>query len=177
MIFRPDQYGEYYDQVVECGKYHKYWQHGQRNPEFDWYSGFLLDLKENKPNAVAYFADFLGRILVPNIPIAVVPGHNPTNVVSGLRSLVQIVAAGGRIDASGCLVRTVAIEKLATGGNRSVQTHLQSISIMQPELFQGRDTLLLDDITTTGNSLIACQQLLLQAGARRVQRMAFGKTC
>ena len=176
MIFRPDEYGEYYDQAIECGKYHRYWQHGQRNPEFDWYSGFLLDLKENKPAAVSYFADFLGRIVVANVPIAVVPSHDPASVESGLRSLVRLLASGGRIDASECLVRTVKIEKLAHGGDRSVQTHLNSITVVRPELIQGRDVLLLDDITTTGNSLIACQQLLMQAGASRVQRMAFGKT-
>lgn len=35
--------------------------------------------------------------------------------------------------------------------------------------------LLMDDVTTTGNSLYACKEILLQNGAREVEMFALGK--
>ena len=83
---------------------------------------------------------------------------------------------GGRIDGSGCLVRTKKIEKLAHGGDRSQDIHLESIVVKNVNLIKGKDILLLDDVTKTGNSLEACTLLLLEAGARSVQRATIGKT-
>ena len=36
--------------------------------------------------------------------------------------------------------------------------------------------MLLDDITTTGNSLMACRDILLANGARSVEMLALGRT-
>lgn len=53
---------------------------------------------------------------------------------------------------------------------------MNSIRVEHAELIQGREVLLLDDVTTSGNSLVACRQLLLEAGAARVKYMALGRT-
>lgn len=40
----------------------------------------------------------------------------------------------------------------------------------------GEIVLLMDDITTTGNSLYACKDILLENGAETVEMFALGKT-
>ena len=175
MVFR-DAYGERFDTLLVCGTYHPYRRHGEKNPNFDAYSGLLLDLKENKLRAIEHFREFLEERVREDVPIAVVPSHDPAKTTSGLRTLAERLAAADRIDATDCLVRAEKIDKLAHGGDRSIEVHLKTIQVAKPELIKGRDVLLLDDITTSGNSLLACQQLLLKAGAKRVQMLAFAKT-
>jgi predicted amidophosphoribosyltransferase len=175
MVFR-EQIGEHYDELMYCGEYQPYRKHGEKNPNFNVYSGFLLDLKENQTGAVERFHTSLEKIVAPDIPVAIVPSHDPAKTTSGLRALAQKLAASDRIDATSCLVRTKKIDKLAHGGDRSIEVHLASIVVANPKLIQGRDVLLLDDVTTSGNSLEACRQLLMKAGANRVQKLALGKT-
>jgi predicted amidophosphoribosyltransferase len=53
---------------------------------------------------------------------------------------------------------------------------LDSIKVVKPDLIKGRRVLLLDDVKTSGNSLIACKELLLKAGAKEVVMVALGRT-
>jgi predicted amidophosphoribosyltransferase len=175
MVFR-ENHGEHFDELVYCGEYQPYRKHGEKNPNFNAYSGMVLDLKANDAAAVESFRKYLENLIAPDVPIAIVPSHDPAKTTSGLRSVAAKLAASDRIDATACLVRTKKIEKLARGGDRSIAVHQKSIKVVNKELIKGKDVLLLDDVTTTGNSLEACRQLLLQAGAKRVQKLALGKT-
>lgn len=80
------------------------------------------------------------------------------------------------MDGSGCLVRTQKHEKLAHGGDRSKDSHIKSMEIRNASLIKGKNVLLLDDVTTSGNSLEAGCELLLKAGEQSVRRAAIGKT-
>jgi predicted amidophosphoribosyltransferase len=132
--------------------------------------------QRNKARALRWLFQQLDPLLSSNIAIAVVPSHDPGAGISGIHQLAQALARQGRIDATACLVRFKQIPKLATGGSRSVARHMSSIRVEYAEIIQGREVLLLDDVTTSGNSLVACRQLLLEAGATRVKYMALGRT-
>ena len=166
--------------IVAYGSYKPWSWHkmegGDRSnyPEF---SGRILDLKEGNTHAVAYFRERVEPDLGNGFAVAVVPSHDPASPGLGLRALAAALTQnGGRIDASGCLVRTVKINKLALGGDRSINVHLGSIAVTNAALVKDRDVMLLDDVTRTGNSLFACRKLLLDAGARSVQCVALGRT-
>jgi predicted amidophosphoribosyltransferase len=147
---------------------------GSNYPE---HSGRILDLKDGKASAVNHFAAMIEPTLPNNIVIAVVPSHDPQKLGGGLKDLaVKLAERGNRIDGSRCLVRTKKIDKLAHGGDRSKEVHVQSIGLISPALIRGKDVLLLDDVTKTGNSLFACKEILTQAGARSVLCATIGKT-
>jgi hypothetical protein len=168
--------------ALYLGEYHPYWhckELGEKNPQFDEWSRQILNIKKNYDAAVNFFFPKLDALLCQGIAIAVVPGHEPIPTgqpPSGLVRLVGRLAVNGRVDASSCLVRTQAIPKLATGGNRSVGQHLRTIALANAHLVRGRPVLLLDDVTTTTNSLTACQQILAAGGAAKVKCLALGRT-
>jgi predicted amidophosphoribosyltransferase len=132
--------------------------------------------QRNKTQALRRLFQQLDPLLSPDIAIAVVPSHDRAAGLSGIHELAQTLARQSRIDATACLVRFRKIPKLATGGSRSVARHMSSIRVEHAEIIQGREVLLLDDVTTSGNSLVACRLLLLEAGAARVKYMALGRT-
>lgn len=73
------------------------------------------------------------------------------------------------------LDREHSIDKLAMGGNRDKKVHLNSITTLDDVDIQGDVVLLMDDVTTTGNSLYACKEILLSKGANQVEMFALGR--
>lgn len=160
--------------------YQPYWEKGRqgekKNPSFDKFSRMVLDLKQAKPSGLTYFVNWLDRILSADIAIAVVPSHDPTNTSTGLHALAAALKTGGRINASQCLERHTKVPKLAHGGDRNYQQHIDSIKAKKPQLLTGNTVVLLDDTTTSGNSMMACKTILLGSGASKVVCLALGRT-
>ena len=52
---------------------------------------------------------------------------------------------------------------------------MESISTLEDIDITGDIVLLMDDVTTTGNSLYACKEILKQNGANVVEMFALGK--
>ena len=158
--------------------YHKYWADvGKRikNPCFDSISGRILDLKEGKMSAVHYFYNVLDKIVPKDVSICVVPSSKAATKETGLIMLGKVLAANGRKDRVCFLERTRTIPKLATGGRRSKEIHLHSIAPRRDMTVENETVFLLDDVTTTGNSLLACRDILMAKGARAVEMLALGK--
>ena len=152
-------------------------QAGGTRDDYPEHSGRILDLKGGNTDAVAHFKAQIEPELADGIAIAIVPGHDPGKTSKGLKTLaVELAKSGRRVDASGALARTKKITKLAHGGDRNEEVHLGSVKVANRSLIKGRDVLLLDDVCKTGNSLRACEKLLLEAGARSVKCATIGKT-
>jgi hypothetical protein len=183
MIFRDSEKNQP-DKILSLGDYNPYWidkDNRIKNPDFkrSW-DGRILDIKEaeggKRTVGVRFFFAKLNPILGEDFTIATVPSSNPENTESGIRELAIMLARLNRIDATSCLLRRTPISKLSHGGDRSLDVHLNSIDVVNPHLIQGREVLLLDDVTTSGNSLRACQMLLKKVGVRTVQCLALGCT-
>ena len=52
---------------------------------------------------------------------------------------------------------------------------MQSIDTVEDIDISGDIVLLMDDVTTTGNSLYVCKEILLNRGAANVEMLALGK--
>jgi hypothetical protein len=171
-------YGD--DEISAFGEYHPYRQHvamGGDWTNYPTYSGRLLDLKEKKNGGILYFFNIVEPIIRKHVTLVTVPSHDPQKEINGIRELAQRICIDDpRIDATEVLVRQKPVAKLAHGGARGADNHLKSIIVKSPHLIRGRRVLLLDDVVSTGNSLRACKQLLLSAGARAVHCAALGKT-
>jgi pyrimidine operon attenuation protein/uracil phosphoribosyltransferase len=175
------QHDRYWGQIAIYGDYKAYKVHkaqGGLSSDYPAHSKRILDLKDGRAGAVTHFKDIIEPELEDNIVIVTVPSHDPAKTGGGLKKLAAGLAKkGGRVvDGSSCLVRTTKIDKLAHGGDRSVEVHLQSVAVQNAHRIEGKNVLLLDDVTKTGNSLEACTQLLLRAGAKVVQCATIGKT-
>jgi hypothetical protein len=178
-------------------EYHKYWVYDEdgekvKNPKFDVRCGQLLDVKgeatgRNFRASVSAFGNLLARTLkdypplapYASVDIAIVPKSEAGRVAPGLIAVAErLVTLDKRfvLPRPQILTRTKTIEKLASGGNRAMSVHLNSISADIPVQRMKRAVLLLDDIGTTGNSIMACTQLLYGAGASRVFPVVLGRT-
>ena len=119
--------------------------------------------------------ELLDPMLEPGIAIAAVPPHRAFQAFWPLRILAQRLAANGRVDASSCLVRHTTIRRIIYGGPSTRALHRQTIQVEDRELVEGQRVLLLDDIAKSGASLVACRELLQEAGAKTVQAAALGR--
>ena len=169
----PGQKIRDFERVEVLGPYHPY--RAGNNPCFGGEDQRILDLKENVVGAAEYQANRLRGVLPLGHPVVAVPSHDPTSKVGGVRRVALILAASDWSDATDCIVRTRWIEKLARGGNRSLATQKSSLRIDRLDKISGRYVILLGDVWTTGNSLLAAYELL-QAGASAVKRVALART-
>lgn len=160
--------------IITLAFYHP--RRGGSNPDFDGQSMQILSLKARHGQAIASFFKIVDPLLERGFAIAVIPSADSARTGSGIRDLAQLLAGNDRIDATSCLVRHTTIPKLACGGVRKMEVHLRSITVVDAHLIRGREVLLLDDITTTGNSLRACRMLLEQHGASLVKCLALAET-
>ncbi len=179
MIFKNENNEQLADPIVYLAPYHKYWSvfREVKNPNFDTHSENILELKKGNQNAINHFFRIIDPLIVDGIALCYVPSHDPEKTSSGIRNLAMALSrVNNRIDATSCLIRHTFVEKLAHGNNRNINVHLNSISATNLHLINGKEVLILDDVTTTNNSLKACLQLLRNAGAKNVRALALGQT-
>lgn len=150
---------------------------GGDSSNYDRHSKRILDFKESKADAIAEFQAKVNPLLGDDFVIVVVPSHDPAKGPGSLHRLAAgLAGTRGRVDGSSCLVRHTRISKLATGGDRSKQVHLNSIRVDHRDLIRGREVLILDDVYTSGGSMEACMDLLRTAGAAEVRGVVLGRT-
>lgn len=110
-----------------------------------------------------------------NVTICVVPSSDSEKIVTGIGQLGEMLAAEKRVNKVYFLQRWKSIDKLARGGERTRTVHFQSIKTVEEIDITGDIVLLMDDATTTGNSLYACKEILESRGAGEVEMFALGK--
>ena len=181
MILKNNQ--DNYEDNFYMGYYHSYWKwecgEKVRNSKFDNFSSIILDFKKGYAPVIEEFRKSVAKELGSDFPVCVVPSHMASvdNSMSPTARLAKgLVKSNNLIDATNCILRVRSIDKLSRGGNRDLAVHLNSVKVVNSDVIKGKTVLLLDDVMTTGNSLGACRQLLLRAGAKNVLCLALAKT-
>lgn len=174
--------------------YHKWkLRDGSRNPNADKVTGYILDIKDgpgaaNFDSAKSFFASRLAAALLrvaraqhPHF-ITVVPSSTKGKESLGLCQIVEMVIAKlSKKDIEiqflpNCLIRYETVSKNASGGSRSIEKHRGSIKVGDKRILKGKRVLLIDDVATTGNSILACKEILKNAGAGNVIMLVLGQT-
>jgi hypothetical protein len=174
-----------YMKCFSCAPYYPYRLSGQLNPQFDKHSGLILTSKSAQESrfgdAIRYFSKQLEpeirtwnlqqllpigtdlRMLEnrPYVDVILVPSSKAGKVSDGLTQVMQKVCATDRrlslIEKA--LVRTRDVKKLAAGGNRDKNVHEESIQFRPPKN-SSHLIVLIDDVCTSGNSLVACCNII-----------------
>lgn len=136
--------------------------------DYDEESERLVWLRRGSPDAVRFFHDDIDNRLGPDVAIVTVPSHSPSRGQNvGIGSLAEALAKGRRVNLGVHLRRHKKVPSLTEQPIREIELHLENITAA-PRVFAGREILLLDDLAFTGNSMKACGELLMRAGASRV---------
>ena len=162
------------DHIVYLGTYHT--KRGSQ-PQGD-FEKLIWKLKDRNVAAVKYFVDILDQVIERDVIICVVPPHKAgIHNGSGIAIVCHRLAERGRVDAVDALIRLKTVEKLSSGGQREQSVHYDSISYDPTYNMDGKTVVLIDDVTTSGNSLIACRNILMKkTGASRYIMVALGQT-
>lgn len=188
--------------IFSCSPYYPYRVNGERNSKFDSHSGFILTSKSSQERNFGQAVRYFSNILLSEVPgwpleqwqpvgtdlrmihgrpladVMLVPSSKVGKVSDGLAQIVERLCARDRrlfSHATG-LVRTREISKLAAGGSRQLRVHMESISFRPRQHLSGL-VVLVDDVCTSGNSLIACCDIIQRANpSTSVVGIVLGKT-
>ena len=143
---------------------------------------FILAFKNKDVSAIQYACDQIVPQLGTNFAIAAVPSSKVISNGSSashelIRKIIRQKNDKSIVDAGECLYRTHDIlAQHMQKGRRDPEILLDSLDVRHQELINDMDILVIDDITTSGNSLITARDLLLKHGAKSVIGLAIGKT-
>lgn len=141
----------------------------------------ILDFKDGKQTAVQHYTGLVEEHLSKALDlgsdwgIVIVPSSKKDKWGAGLLSVAQSVSQNhGVCLHSKALRRHHSTEKRADGGDRAIAKHLGTITLSESSL--PNKIILLDDVTSTGNSLVACRDILLRSGIKEVYMLAIAET-
>ena len=98
-----------------------------------------------------------------------VPGHSPSSDQTVWDDILGLFCKK-------VIVRTIEVQKSTQGGPRDKGRHKETMKVTKPDEVQGRIVLIVDDIWTSGATMNACRELVMEAGAKKVFTAAVGKT-
>jgi predicted amidophosphoribosyltransferase len=138
----------------------------------------ILKIKNNYNYAVENILPLLQRTIRNDIEIiiCVIPSSNKGLEETSIRKIANDICRINRVDGTSCLVRKYTVPKKHLNGKRNISDEKKSISVENKHIIKDKIIVLLDDITTTGTSMKACTELLLDAGAKKVFGLAIAKT-
>jgi predicted amidophosphoribosyltransferase len=161
---------------VQC-LYTYYPRHGRDYAATDEFSRMILNLKDNRPDAIDYFTYILSRTLSrEEYVICLMPSHALGGAREGIATLARRLCLGPVRDGADVLLRKVELPKKSAGGERNLLHEIKSLAVQDKDLIRGQQVLLVDDVTTTGVSLFAGRYALEVEGASLVAMFALGRT-
>ncbi|WHI46608.1 ComF family protein [Microbulbifer sp. TRSA001] len=167
-------------QVEYLFDYHPY--RGGKNPQHTGTSVQLIKFKQGDPEAIRFFSEHVKARLASIFPagavfsVATVPSSTQGKAHKGFTHMFRVLQGAFYIKNSGNLLQRVrSIDPLHKGGSRSPNMHRETLTAVN-RITPGDKVVLLDDVTTSGNSLKVAAELLREAGADVVLVLALCKT-
>ncbi len=109
--------------------------------------------------------------------ICVMPSHSKGSYSSSLRRLASYLCKVFEMnDSYNLIIRNKDHDKASTGGERSIGSHIATLEVNPQYSIQDKIVILLDDVTTTGNSIAAVRHILKPFNPRCVYAQTLAKT-
>lgn len=155
------------------------WYYPAGHPKADdRFSKMIIFLKRALPFAIAYFTKAIQNSLDrdANYFVVTVPSHDP-DFVNGITKVAkQLCKVDKRfMDATEAVKRNTWADSFCKTNNRNEHT-LRSTIVINPQIIKNRNILLLDDLSSSGTSLLTVEKMLLEAGAASVTPLAMAQT-
>ena len=139
----------------------------------------LRALKERDSWYIDFLSDRLFSILdkKKEITFCRIPSATKDKI-SGCDDLINAVVLKSSlfIDGSKCLQRIESISPAHQGGIRDFNQHMKTTKIINSNLIENKNVLLIDDITSSGISIDAFTQILINAKPKTLTTFVFGST-
>ena len=132
-------------------------------------------LKWHDVNAMNYYYDLLKESLPEGCKVCTVPPSRK-NKANGLMAVLNALGKKGYIDYCPCLERSEDIDKKAYGGKRNSFIEERTINYVFGYNMLNENVILIDDICTSGASLAACRNILLNHNVANVECLVLGVT-
>ena len=114
------------------------------------------------------------------VPVPIHPARRRERGYNQAEELAHGIAAVSGIPVVAAIRRTVHTSSQTTLADEQRQQNVRSVfaltELPDPSILQGAVCALIDDVCTTGATLNACAEVLLQGGAARVDALTFGAT-
>lgn len=135
----------------------------------------LTDIEKDR---IRVFAERITSLLIKDsgTVVCVMPKSSAKREPSGIRRVAECICSAGFPSGLHVIERINEVAPKHMGGNRDFSKELASLGIKDPAFIKEKVVLLLDDVTTTGNSLNAGKTMLISHGAKQVVLFALGKT-
>ena len=193
---------DYCDNFFSIGKYIRVRDRNNAEKIDADFSKKILLCKDFYVSSLNYFCEILeqivteaGKFIISTVPSSQINKTNGIDCTAHLLSCkIKGVLDGTAICAiqkksvgswksfsdhnKSLLKRIKSLPKKSLGGLRSFKIEYESLIINElwRKKIKDRIILLIDDVITSGTSMETCQNILLQAGARRVICLALGRT-
>ena len=163
-------------EVLHIYEYHPW--HGGINPEWNYNSGLILDVKKGGEQGIHHFTMKLQSMLSSDLEyvICVIPPHQKDAKTSGIKTIARRLCRPPVIEGTDIIARIRDMPKKTDGGVRDINMEFESLQVMDKALIEGKQVLLMDDVTTSGKSLEAGKRILEESGASLVVKLALGVT-
>ena len=163
------------------GFYKSYNKFTQAQIAEDGFTPIILDIKNGNMELIQTFQERFIKLIsyfdkyFKNTVLCTPPPH-AKNSISGIRIFSeQLINNYDFTDGLSILERTIDTEK-NTFSRKSKEQQKETITINNEDLFENKAVCLLDDISTTGATLDACEDLLYENGAKIVIKFCLAKT-
>ena len=149
------------------------------NEDHDSSYTILRGLKERDPWYLDFLSDRLFSIFdkKKEITLCRIPSATKDKI-SGCDDLIERLSSKSTLltDGSKCLQRIESITPAHKGGRRNIDQHIKSTKLINSHLIENKNILLIDDIKTSGKSIDAFTQILINAKPKTLTTFVFGIT-
>ena len=138
----------------------------------------ILKFKDGDQDVVQYYTDKLDAIIGSYVIICCVPSHKKDVWGDGLVETIKYLGTRRSRTSSPYLLRRNRTTQKRTqkGSDRTLDTNLDTIEGTNETAIADRPVVVIDDVTTSGNSMLACSELLWSAGCNCVGAIALSHT-